>query len=89
MILPPEKLFLKVASITTKIVGYFFIIDGIAAFLVLTPLVFLSKGEKPEKIFFISIVFIGSLLSVLMGLFVLKDAMRYIEIIHAKFKESF
>ncbi|WP_300669898.1 hypothetical protein [Desulfoluna sp.] len=80
---------MKFASIITKIVGYFFIIDGIVAFLVLTPLVFFGKGETPDRIFFISIVLIAASLSVFMGIFVLKDAMHYIEKIHAKFKESF
>lgn len=89
MILPPEKQFLNFATIITKIVGYFFIIDGLAAFLVLTPLVFLGKGETPDKIFFISIVLLTALASVFIGVFVLKDAMRYIEKILTKFKESF
>lgn len=89
MFLPPEKFFLQIASVITKIVGYFFILDGIVVLLVLTPVIFLSQGEIKDKIFFTSIVLIAAIASIFVGVFVLKDSMRYIKKIHAKFKESF
>lgn len=89
MILPSEKLFIRLVPVITKIVGYIFIIDGIAALIILVPIIFLGQAETPHKIFFASIGMIFILVSILVGVFILKYAQGYFEKIHVKFKDVF
>ena len=82
MLQPSKELIQKFAPIISKIVGAFFIIDGIIALLLILPIFLLGNGE--ENIFFVSALCFAALVSIAIGTVVFKFFPKFLLSIYVK-----